>query len=114
MATDAPLMPGYAPLEHLSDEDLDYLLTQHGETQSAMQTLSDEDLQALLRDYEAPEGNIDPENVPVVGLHRPRLPQAKSWRAARASWRAGRCSSLATRRRPRPARRSRTSHTRIW
>jgi hypothetical protein len=73
MATDAPLMPGYAPLEHLSDEDLDYLLTQHGETQSAMQTLSDEDLQALLRDYEAPEGNIDPENVPVVGAPPPAL-----------------------------------------
>lgn len=63
---------GYQPLEHLSDEELDYLLGHQQETQAATQKLSDEELNSLLQNFEAPGGNMADE-PPVVNPPPPSL-----------------------------------------
>jgi hypothetical protein len=67
------LTPGAQSLSRISDEDLDYLLAQHGETQTAMQSLSDEDLDFWLKNYEAPGGNVDVQKLPQVNPPPPAL-----------------------------------------
>lgn len=67
------MAPGYKPLEHLSPEELDYWLKQHETSAADTKTLTDEELNSLLQNYEAPGGNINPDQPPVVDTPPPVL-----------------------------------------